>query len=169
MRLKKMLPLISHYKAKVILLVSEPATITNARDMLRKAAILTGAANEAGVPSNRIFVDPGLIHIASDIGQRHVKEVMEFLRLLPEATEPPAKSACWLSNISVGAPRRLRPVIEMTLLAMMAGVGLSSVFLDILQRENRRAVRLLRIFKLRDGLRGKRDRPVNRNLSNAGR
>ena len=146
MKLKEMLPLIAKHKAELVLLVSEPTSPTGARDMLHKAAILIGAANEAGIPNDRIFVDPGIIHVTRDEGQSHLVEVMEFLRLLPEATEPPVKSTCWLSNSSVGAPRRLRPVIDSTLLAMLAGVGLSSVFLDVLRPTNRQTLNLLRVF-----------------------
>lgn len=146
-RLRDMLPLIAKHGAGAVLLVSDPAAPADAREMLQKTAILVGAANEVGIPHDRIFVDPGLIHITSTMGQRHLVEVIEFLRALPEATEPLVKSTCWLANGSAGAPRRLRPAIETALLTMLAGAGLSSVFLDVLRRENRQAVRLIRVFK----------------------
>ncbi|MFH1383152.1 MAG: dihydropteroate synthase [Chloroflexota bacterium] len=145
-RIKEVLPLVAKYQAEVVLLVSDPAAPTDAREMLEKAAILIGAANEAGVPSSRILVDPGIIHISKDIGQRHLAEVFEFLRALSEATEPPVRSTCWLSNISAAAPRRFHWLLETSLLLTLAGAGLSSVFIDVLQRENRRALRLVRIF-----------------------
>lgn len=145
-RLIKMLPLTARHGAGVILLVSDPAAPSDAREMLRKTAVLVGAANEAGIFNFSIFVDPGLIHITNADGQRHLVEILEFLRALPDATEPPVKSTCWLANSSAGIPRRLRLLIETTLLPMLAGIGLSSIFLDVLQRENRRALRLLRIF-----------------------
>ncbi len=146
-RLKEMLPAIAKYSADVILLVSDPAAPADAREMLQKTAILIGTAGEAGIPSDRIFVDPGLIHVTSAMGQRHLVEVMEFLRALPDATEPPLKSICWLANCSAGAPQRLRPVIETALLPMLAGAGLSSVFLNVLRRENMRTERLIKVFK----------------------
>ena len=103
-------------------------------------------ANEAGIPDARIMVDPGLIHVTGDIGQRHLGQVFEFLRALPDATEPAVKSTVWLANSSAGAPRRLRPAIEIALLPMLAGYGLGAVFLNILQRLNRRTARLINIF-----------------------
>ncbi len=145
-RLKKMLPLAANHRAGIILLVSHPTAPTDAREMIKKAAILVGAANEAGIPNDDILIDPGLIHITSDMGQRHLVEVIEFLRALPDATEPAVRSTCWVANCSAGAPRRLRSAIETTLLPVLAGAGLSSVFLNVLRRENRRTVRLLRIF-----------------------
>ncbi len=146
-RLRDILPSIANHGASVVLLVSDPTAPTDAREMLQKAAILVGAANEVGIPNDDILIDPGLIHITSDTGQRHLVEVMKFLRALSGTTDPPVKSTCWLTNCSAGAPRRLRPIIETTLLPMLAGVGLSSVFLDVLRQENRQVVRLVRMFK----------------------
>jgi 5-methyltetrahydrofolate corrinoid/iron sulfur protein methyltransferase len=145
-RLKGMLPAIARHGAGAVLLVSDPASPGDAREMLQKTAILVGAANEAGISNDRILVDPGLVHITADAGQRHLAEVFEFLRALPDATEPPVRSTCWLANSSTGAPRRLRPAIETALLPMLAGTGLSSVFMNVLQRLNRRTARLVSIF-----------------------
>lgn len=122
-RLRNMLPMIASHGAGVVLLVSDPTAPTDAREMLQKAAILVGAANKLGVPSEDILIDPGLIHITSDVGQCHLVEVMEFLRALPDATEPAAKNTCWLANSSASAPRRLYPVIETALLPMLAVPG----------------------------------------------
>ncbi len=114
--------------------------------MLKKAAILIGAANAAGISNDRILVDPGLIHVTAADGQRHLAEVIEFLRALPEVIDPPVRSTVWLGNSSSGAAARLRPAIESALLPMLAGAGLSSVFMDVLRKENRRAARLIRVF-----------------------
>ena len=146
-RLKEILPLAAKYKTEVILLISDPASPGDARQMLEKAAILVGAVNAAGIPNERITLDPGIFHITVEQGQHHLVEVVELLRAVPETFEPAVGTTCWLSNGSAGAPARLRPVIETTLLGMLAGVGLSSVFLDVLRKENRRTVRLLKIFQ----------------------
>lgn len=146
-RLRDMLPLVTEYGAGVVLLVGDAASPGDAEQMVKKAAILVGAANELGIPNDSILIDPGLIHITGDIGQRYLGEVMEFLKALPELFAPPIKSTCWLGNASVGAPARLRPVIETALLAMLSGLGLSSVFIDVLKRENMRAVRLIKVLQ----------------------
>jgi cobalamin-dependent methionine synthase I len=114
--------------------------------MLEKAAVLVGAANNVGIPNGRIFLDPGIFHITKEPGQYHLLEVMDFLRNVTEIFDPPVKTTCWLGNSSAGAPAKLRPVIETALLATLFGIGLSSVFLDILKRENQRTVHLLKIF-----------------------
>ncbi len=145
-RLQEMLPAVARYGAGVILLVSDPVMASDAREMLQKTAILVGAANEVGIPNDSILIDPGLIHITGDAGQRHMVEVFQFLRALSDVSEPAVKSTCWLANCSAGAPPRSRPVIETALLSMLAGAGLSSVFLNVLRPQNRRIARLIKIF-----------------------
>jgi cobalamin-dependent methionine synthase I len=145
-RLDETLPLAVKYNADIVLLISDPSSPGDARQILEKAAVLVGAANNVGIPNERIFLDPGIFHITKEPGQRHLLEVMDFLRNVPEIFDPPVKTTCWLGNSSAGAPARLRPAIETALLATLFGIGLSSVFLDILKRENQRAVHLLKVF-----------------------
>jgi cobalamin-dependent methionine synthase I len=146
MRLQEIFPLVVKYRADVIFLVSDPAQPGDARQMLEKAAVLVGAANAAGIPDDRVILDPGIIHITHEIGQRHLVEIMDFLRAIPEIFEPSVRTTGWLSNSSAGAPSHIRPIIETTLLALLSGLGLSSVLLDILRPENKQAIRLLKIF-----------------------
>jgi cobalamin-dependent methionine synthase I len=146
-KLQRVLPMVAKRKAEMVLLITEPGESADTETMLRQAAILVDAANEAGVPNERILVDPGLVHITSDVGQRHFVAVMEFLKALPDAFEPAVRSTCWINGISAGAPRPSRPMLESTCLAMLSAAGLSSAFLSVLSRENRRALRLMKIFK----------------------
>jgi 5-methyltetrahydrofolate--homocysteine methyltransferase len=146
-RLEEVLPKAVSAGAGLVLLVSDPSSPTDAREMLQKAAILVGAANAEGITNEKIFVDPGVIHITNELGQRHMSEVVEFLKELPRAVDPPVRSTCWLASSSSGAPATKRPVIETAVLHTLAGAGISSVFMDVLRRENRMAVRLARIFQ----------------------
>jgi cobalamin-dependent methionine synthase I len=81
------------------------------------------------------------------MGQSYTKNLLELLPALSEAFDPPVRTTCWINNVSAGAPRRLRPVINNTFLAMLAGVGLSSAFVDVLDRETMRTIRLIKIIK----------------------
>jgi len=146
-RLLRMLPLVAQYNAEVVLLLTDPTIPSDMQEMLTRAAALVGAANEAGIPNDRIFVDPGIFHAASDMGGRHLTQVIEFLRAMPEAFDPSVRSVCRISNISASIPRRLRPALETALLAMLSGLGLSSAFLDVLRRENMRMVHVIEILK----------------------
>jgi 5-methyltetrahydrofolate corrinoid/iron sulfur protein methyltransferase len=145
-RLQDILPLAARYRAGIILLVSDPSRPADARQMLEKAAVLVGAANGKGIPNENIFLDPGIYHITREPGQRHMVDVFDFLQAVPDAFEPAVQTTVWLTNSSAGAAARLRPVIESALMMNLAGIGVTSMFLDVLRKENRRAIRLLKIF-----------------------
>jgi hypothetical protein len=83
-----------------------------------------------------------------NLQQHHDRpKVMQFLvKALPELFDSSIKTPCWLGNALVGALARLRAVIETELPAMLSVLGLSSVFLDVLKRENMRMVRLLKVL-----------------------
>jgi cobalamin-dependent methionine synthase I len=146
-KLKDILPLIARYKAEVILVVSSPTALNSTEDILKAAAVLAGAANESGISNKRIILDPGVLHVTSDAGQRHAKTLLELLPAFSEIFDPPIRTTSWINNVSAGAPRRLRPVINNTFLAMLAGVGLSSAFVDALNSGTMRTVRLIRILR----------------------
>jgi len=146
-KLEEILPLITRYNAEVILSVTGPTALNSTEDILKSAAILVSAANESGISNKRIIIDPGVLHVTSDVGQRHTRTLLELLPALSEIFDPPIRTTSWINNVSAGAPRRLRPVINNTFLAMLAGVGLSSAFVDALHRETMRTVRLIRILR----------------------
>ena len=146
-RLEEALPIAARYGAEVILLIADPIASAGIEDILKSAAVLVGAANESGISNDHIILDPGVLHVTSDIGQSHSKTLLELLPALSEAFDPPIRTTCWINNVSAGAPRRLRPAINNTFLAMMSAVGLSSAFLDVLNKELMRRIRLIKILK----------------------
>jgi 5-methyltetrahydrofolate corrinoid/iron sulfur protein methyltransferase len=145
--LQDILPLVSRYGADVVFLVSDPAQPADGREMLERGAVLVGAANQLGIPNEKVWIDPGLFHITYDLGQRHLGDVMDVIQAIPDAFDPAVKTTCWIGNSSTGAPSGLRSIIESHLLVMLAGLGLSSVFMDVLNPANMRAVRLVRVFR----------------------
>ncbi len=146
-RLEETLPIAARYGAEIILLIADPTAPTTIDDILKSAAVLVGAANESGIPNNNIYLDPGVLHVTSDLGQRYSRMLFELLPALAETFDPPIKTTCWINNISAGAPRRLRPIINNTFLAMLGGVGLSSAFVDVLNKDTMRTIRLIRMLK----------------------
>lgn len=146
-KLKEILPLVARYKAEVILSISNPTALSSTEDTLKSSAVLVGAANESGISNKHILLDPGVLHVTSDVGQRHIKTLLELIPAFSEIFDPPIRTTSWINNVSAGAARRLRPVINNTFLAMLAGVGLSSAFVDALNRETMRTMRLIRILR----------------------
>lgn len=146
-RLEETLPLAARYGAEVILFTAEPAAVASLEAILQSAAVLVGAANGSGISNDRIIIDPGVFHITAEMGQRHTKALIELLPALAEAFDPPVRTTCWINNVSAGAPRRLRPPMNNTFLAMLAGLGLSSAFVDVLSKETMRTIRLIKFLK----------------------
>lgn len=146
-RLEETLPVAARYGAEVILLIADPTAPSTIDDILKSAAVLVGAANESGIPNNNIYLDPGVLHVTSDFGQHYSRILLELLPALAGFFDPPVKTTCWVSNISAGAPRRLRPIINNTFLAMLGGAGLSSAFVDVLNKDTMRTIRLIRMLK----------------------
>jgi cobalamin-dependent methionine synthase I len=144
-KLRDILPMAAVHNAEVIFLVSDTAAPADAREMLGKTAVLLGVAKNAGIPDSNILVDPGLIHVTSEIGQRHMVELIQYLRAI-DTLGSSIRTACWLGNASAGAPLHVRKTIELTLLPMLAGMGLSAVFLNVLRTEYMRTLRLIRVF-----------------------
>jgi cobalamin-dependent methionine synthase I len=146
-RLEETLPIAARYGAEIILLIADPIAPSSIEETLKSASVLVGAANESGIPNNNIILDPGVLHVTSDIGQSYAKTLLELLPALSETFDPPLRTTCWINNASTGAPRRLRPAINNTFLAMLSGVGLSSAFVDVLNKDIMRTMRLIKILK----------------------
>lgn len=145
-RLQKMLPLAARYKSRVVLFLAAVNPAVQAEEAFRLASILVGASNEAGITNDRIFIDPGAVHITSLEGQRRIQLCRELFPVLAESFEPAVRTTCWVENSASGLPKKLRPAISSIHLAMLAGLGLSSAFLNVLQPETMRTVRLIKIM-----------------------
>jgi 5-methyltetrahydrofolate corrinoid/iron sulfur protein methyltransferase len=132
-RLEKNLPLVVKYHTLMVGLlwgVEGMPRDTNERAML--AVDLAYKANEAGVASEDIWIDPIVTPISGEISQ--VKACLEFLQMLPEIA-PGCKSIVGLSNVSNGAPADLRPYLNRTYMAMLMRYGLYAAIVDALDTE----------------------------------
>jgi len=84
-------------------------------------------ANEAGIPNERIWIDPIASPVSVEINQ--VKACVEFMGMLVEIA-PGCKSTVGLSNISNGAPDELRCWLNRTYMIMLMRYGLYSAIVD---------------------------------------
>ncbi len=122
------LPLAREYRAAMIGLLWGPEGMP--RDANERALIavdLIYKANEAGIASKDIWIDPIVSPISVEINQ--VKACLEFMAMLPEIA-PGVKSTVGLSNISNGTPADLRPYLNRTYLMMLMRHGLHSAIVD---------------------------------------
>jgi 5-methyltetrahydrofolate corrinoid/iron sulfur protein methyltransferase len=127
-RYEKMIPLAAEYNADFVGLLWGPDGLP--RDENERAALcveLLYAANEAGIPNEKIWVD-GIV-TPVNIQQPQAISLMEFQGMLQDIA-PGARSTCGLSNISNGPPDRLRPILNQTYMVMLQKYGMESVIAD---------------------------------------
>jgi 5-methyltetrahydrofolate corrinoid/iron sulfur protein methyltransferase len=89
-------------------------------------------ANAAGIPNERIWIDPIASPVSVEINQ--VKACVEFMMMLGEIA-PGCKSTVGLSNVSNGAPGDLRCWLNRTYLIMLMRYGLYSAIVDAFDKE----------------------------------
>jgi cobalamin-dependent methionine synthase I len=114
-------------------------------------------ANAAGIPNERIWIDPIASPVSVEINQ--VKACVEFMAMLGEIA-PGCKSTVGLSNVSNGAPSDLRCWLNRTYMIMLMRYGLYSAIVDAFDKDLKAIARGQRpdivelVHKMMDG-----DRP----------
>jgi 5-methyltetrahydrofolate corrinoid/iron sulfur protein methyltransferase len=127
-RYNEMLPMAAKYEADIVALMWGPDGLP--RDENERAALaveLLYAANEAGIPNEKIWVD-GIV-TPVNIQQAQCVALMDFQAML-EDIAPGSMSTCGLSNISNGPPVQLRPILNTTYMIMLERMGMKSVISD---------------------------------------
>jgi 5-methyltetrahydrofolate corrinoid/iron sulfur protein methyltransferase len=127
-RYEKMIPIAVDTNADFIALMWGPEGLP--RDENERAALcveLLYAANEAGIPNEKIWVD-GIV-TPVNIQQPQAISLMNFQGMIQDMA-PGAKSTCGLSNISNGPPNHLRPILNQTYMVMLQKHGMLSVIAD---------------------------------------
>ncbi len=105
------------------------------RDSNERAAMtvdLVMAMNEAGIPNEKILIDP--IATPITLGSDQVMSGLEFMAMLPEIA-PGAKSTVGLSNVSNGVSTEKRPYLNRAYLAMLMKYGIWSAIVDTYDQE----------------------------------
>ncbi len=123
-----MLPMAAKYGADIVALMWGPDGLP--RDENERAALcveLLYAANEAGIPNEKIWVD-GIV-TPVNIQQAQCVSLLNFQMML-EDIAPGAMSTCGLSNISNGPPVHLRPILNTTYMIMLEKYGMKAVISD---------------------------------------
>jgi len=132
-RYERMIPIAAESGADFIALMWGPEGLP--RDENERAALcveLLYAANEAGIPNEKIWVD-GIV-TPVNIQQPQLISLMEFQAMLQDIA-PGAKSTCGLSNISNGPPEHLRGILNQTYMVMLERQGMVSVISDPLDEK----------------------------------
>ena len=132
-RLEKGLPMITRYNADVIgLLWGKDGMPRDADERAAMAVDFIYQANEAGISTSNIWIDPIATPICIDVNQ--VLAGLEFMSMLSEIA-PEVKSIVGLSNVSNGAPDDLRPYLNRAYLMMLMKYGIYSAIVDGFDKE----------------------------------
>lgn len=127
-RYTAMIPMTAESGADFVALLWGPEGLP--RDENERAALcveLVYAANEAGIPNEKIWVD-GIV-TPVNIQQPQAISLMEFQGMLQDIA-PGARSTCGVSNVSNGPPEHLRPILNQTYTVMLQKYGMESVIAD---------------------------------------
>jgi cobalamin-dependent methionine synthase I len=132
-RLEKVLPMAKAYNVYVIgLLWGKEGMPRDANERAALAVDFIYQANNLGIPTEDIWIDPIVSPVSVEINQ--VLSCLEFMSMLKDIA-PEAKSIVGLSNISNGTPIHLRPVLNRAYMIMLMKYGLYSAIVDAYDEE----------------------------------
>jgi cobalamin-dependent methionine synthase I len=127
-RIERGLAMAQKYNADLIgLLWSNEGMPRDVNERAMHTANFIYQANAAGIPNERIWIDPIASPVSVEINQ--VKACVEFMAMLGEIA-PGCKSTVGLSNVSNGTPAELRPWLNRTYMIMLMRYGLYSAIVD---------------------------------------
>ena len=127
-RIDRGLEMASKYDADMIgLLWSNEGMPRDVNERAMHTVDLVYKANEAGIPNERIWIDPIASPVSVEINQ--VKACVEFMSMLQDIA-PGSRSIVGLSNVSNGTPIELRPHLNRTYMIMLMRYGLYSAIVD---------------------------------------
>lgn len=127
-RVDRGLEMAQKYNADLIgLLWSNDGMPRDVNERAMNTVNLIYKANTAGIPNERIWIDPIASPVSVEINQ--VKACVEFMTMLGEIA-PGCKSTVGLSNVSNGAPTDLRCWLNRTYMIMLMRYGLYSAIVD---------------------------------------
>ncbi len=133
-RMQAMIGLAARYDANLVALTLTDKGIPNeAAERASVALDLIAAAAEAGISSDRLFLDPLILPVSAD--QPGVMQTVEAVRIFKQISDPPVKTIVGLSNVSNGSPNEVRGLINRVMLVMCLGAGLDAAIVDPLDSE----------------------------------
>ncbi|MDR7483980.1 MAG: dihydropteroate synthase [Armatimonadota bacterium] len=142
-KLDALLPLAREYGAGLIALTNDERGIPrNAAARAEIALTIVARAMEAGLPTDRLYLDPIVLPV--NAAQDQCKEALEAVAMFRTLCEPAPHILLGLSNVSQGTTNR--SLINRTYLVMAMALGCDAAILDPLDRDLIDAIRTARIL-----------------------
>jgi cobalamin-dependent methionine synthase I len=144
---EELLQLIADTGASLVIRATRATPPSSLEAKLQIIEDLLEMANYVDIPNERIFADPSLVHIGRGVGQKHIANSTECVRLLKDLVEPPINTIAWISNVSVGMPVALRKRVEAAFLCYFAGAGIDAAMVDVLDEHLKKSIYLIKAFR----------------------
>ena len=144
--LDELLPVIAEQQCAMIGMCTKggAAMPETAEERVENARALIAAANQAGIPTEAILVDPVCLPVSSNAA--HGTGLIEAIRTL--SREDGINTSVGLSNVSFGLPNRRS--LNAAALLMAIEAGLTAAIVDMTQKETRHAVLAANLIRGRD-------------------
>jgi cobalamin-dependent methionine synthase I len=144
---KELLQLVADSGASLVIRATRATPPTSLETKLQIIEDLLEMANAVDIPNERLFADPSLVHIGRGVGQRHLANSTECIKILKDLVEPQINTIAWISNVSVGMPVALRKKVEAAFFCYFSGAGLDAAMVDVLDENLKKAIYLVKSFK----------------------
>ncbi|MFP4446949.1 MAG: dihydropteroate synthase, partial [Desulfosudaceae bacterium] len=143
-RLEKILPLAAAHEADIIgyLLAPDSRVPVDENECLEVAARLFEEFLQAGIPAERLIIDPVVAPLIWDTGADHNRALPTVIRRLPDLFGCPVRTIAGLSNLASGHKNYADKVrLEQVFLPMLDAAGLDFVLVNMNHVETVRCAR----------------------------
>jgi cobalamin-dependent methionine synthase I len=142
-RLEKVPLVAKQYNARLVALTLGTSGIPVAADERVNIAVekLIPRMMEIDYPMENLIIDPLVLTVSGC--QEYCPQLIETVRTLQFAWDPPPAISVGLSNVSNAVPREGRPLINRVYGAMLMGVGLNMMIADPLDQEQNEMIRII--------------------------
>ena len=142
-RLEKVPLLAKQYNTRLIALTMGSSGVPVTADERVNIALetLIPRMMEVDFPMKDLILDPLVLTVSGC--QQYCPHLIEAIRTLQFAWDPPIMISVGLSNVSNAVPAEGRPLINRVYLAMLIGVGLQTMIANPLDREQREVIRII--------------------------
>ncbi len=142
-RLEAVPLLAKKYNARLVALTMGTSGIPVAADERVNIAVekLIPRMMEIDYPMENLIIDPLVLTVSGC--QQYCPHLIEAVRTLQFAWDPPPTISVGLSNVSNAVPREGRPLINRVYCAMLMGVGLNMMIADPLDADQNEVIRII--------------------------
>lgn len=148
-KLERILPLAIEREVDIVgyLLTPEGHVPPTLEDRLAVAVDLYQRAAAAGLPEDRLIIDPVVAPVAWEDGLRQNRDFLSIIRSLPDILGFPVRTMAGLSNLTSGHDDRSRKIrLEQAMAPMLAASGLTLLLMNIFHEETVHSARAARLL-----------------------